>query len=288
MKLKARYIVCLPACRLSLRQLEQVYSAEDYRDNRADAVYYRDGSCASQIHQDEGIFYPKGFWPVDNARRLAQEVADILLPRLQHRHRGRIFVRELEAATTQAGCSLISEVDKIFIQLHRVENPLQLVSTVIHELAHITAFDIGHLDESCGHHCVVWLEAARMLTSAFIGCMVERSREPASGLVDMLAYQTGLGGWFRRLPITQGICIDCQPYKDAKQRLDDQERQGSTLGTTNEVTWEQISSMCFKHTESASILQARAGYKLLQEGAELVTEDTLVYAVDTDSDSETD
>ena len=127
-----------------------------------------------------------------------------------------------------------------------------------------------------------------MLTSAFIGCMVERSQDPASGLVDMLAYQTGLGGWFRRLPITQSVCIDCQSYKDAKQRLDDQERQGSTLGTTNEVTWKQISSMCFKHTESATILQARAGYKLLQEGAELVTEDTLVFAVDTDSDSETD
>ena len=273
--MEPQYITCFTDCRLHLTRLEQVYSAEIYREHRADAVYYLDG-CASKIHDDEGIFYPKGFWPVDDARQLAQEVVDVLRPRLLHHHRGRIFVRDLEAGRTEAGCSLNFEMDQIFIQLHRLENPLQLVATVIHELAHVTACDIGHLDtRMCGDHCIVWLEAARILTSAFIGCMRERSREPASGLVDMLAYQTRLGGWFRRLPITQSVCIDCRAYRDAEERLGAQEEQGSALGTTNEVTWNQLGEMSRRHAETMSILQARAAYSLLQEGAELITESHL-------------
>ena len=270
-----QYIACFNDCRLHLTRLAQVYSAQIYREHRADAVYYR-GGCASKIHDDEGIFYPKGFWSVDDSRQLAQEVVDILRPRLLHHHRGRIYVRDLEAGRTEAGCSLPFEMDKIFIQLHRTENPLQLVATVIHELAHLTVCDIGHLDSRiCGDHCIVWVEAARILTSAFIGCMRERSEEPAAGLVDMLAYQTRLGGWYRRLPITQSVCVDCRAYKDAEQRLGEQEEQGSALGATNEVTWNQLGEMSRRHAETMSILQARAGYRLLQEGAELITESHL-------------
>ena len=66
-----------------------------------------------------------------------------------------------------AGMTLNYQPYRMYVSPFYIINLLDLVSTVIHEIAHLKMFDICHYCWQVEGHCMVWQEFATMLTCAF-------------------------------------------------------------------------------------------------------------------------
>ena len=221
-------MICYPQCQVALFYLAAHFKEDIYRRNRSYVHYDYLGRCVSEIHRDSyDLVYSKGVWDVDMARTLAMEVVDVLQPHLKLRGDACVSVKELKAEIVSAGLCAPGVTDAIFLQLHRVENPLQLITTTIHELAHLVCKDVGHHTIACDPHCAVWVKAAQMLTSAFSSSVAVDRASPTPRFLDCLGLYTGLERWWLWLPVSPTFCNDCATFQkeSTRKRLDRQERR---------------------------------------------------------------
>ena len=129
-------------------------------------VLYDDfGRCATKFLAEQYGYVKKirELWPAARVAELINEVVMVMDPLLKLEHPVRVCY--LAKDVERAGMTLRSHPDMIFISPFGVINPMDVVSTTIHELAHLKIIELDHF---CGDdHCVVWRECARMLTRAF-------------------------------------------------------------------------------------------------------------------------
>ena len=265
-------MICFPECVIAIYDLRRGLSENIYKDGRLAVIYDRLGRCATAIHsEDHGLEYEKGFWPVDKARILAQETVDVLLPHLKLREKNRVVVKELSYETLPAGMTIGNIRDAIFIQLHRVENPIQLVSTVIHELAHLKCVDIGHHQTGCDAHCAAWVEASILLTTAFINTVQLESASPAPRLLDTVSYWTDLDRWDKWIPVSSTFCHDCETFASAgtRLRLHDQAQEGSRIAT-HQHTLREVARLEKSFRRELETMIAPIQWRALSDGDEFV------------------
>ena len=139
--------------------------AQDCYAGYENVLYDEMGRCATKFLQDR-YDYVKNFkdlWPAVRVGRLIDEVVTVMVPVLKLRHRVRVcyLTRDIQ----DAGMTSRNHPDMICINPFGVINPMDVVSTTIHELAHLKMFELNHFCND--DHCVVWRECARMFTRAF-------------------------------------------------------------------------------------------------------------------------
>lgn len=107
------------------------------------------------------------FWPAWRAVKLAEEVAEVVGP-LAKLKSGPVKVHFYRSLGT-AGKTYPLIDGAIFVDPFNVTHPMDIINTVIHEIAHLKVNELGHDEcEVPGEgHCGVWKEANKLLIIAF-------------------------------------------------------------------------------------------------------------------------
>ena len=121
--------------------------------------------CQHQLDESGSMSLTSSSWGDVKAMTLATEVVEIMNHALQL---GLQEIKWLRDDSEMMGCVLPFMLDTIFLRASGVLHPLDMISTVLHELAHIYVEKCGHHHKKGSQsHCQAWVEATQFLTVLF-------------------------------------------------------------------------------------------------------------------------
>ena len=124
------------------------------------------GRCYCQYNLEEfgSLSLTSSEWGEVKVMQLITEVVHVMDAALELQMNEIAWWRE---DSKLVGCILPFMLDVILVKPANVLHPLDAVSTVIHELAHIYVEQCGHKHKGLESHCMAWEKATRYLTVIF-------------------------------------------------------------------------------------------------------------------------
>ena len=126
----------------------------------------KSGRCYCQYNLEEfgSLSLTSSEWGEVKVMQLITEVVHVMDAALELQIKEIAWLRE---DSKLVGCILPFMLDVIFVKPANVLHPLDAVSTVIHELAHIYVEQCGHKHKGSESHCMAWEKTTRYLTVIF-------------------------------------------------------------------------------------------------------------------------
>ena len=122
--------------------------------------------CTTKYYRDVyGAELPvSSFWDASKCRRLTREVLQLI------EHEAKLGVTKvgwLDPSAKLMGCSYMEAGEWIFVRCSEIRHPFDIISAVLHEIAHHMADNCLHGMGCTDQHCAVWTECARILGAVF-------------------------------------------------------------------------------------------------------------------------
>ena len=130
-----------------------------------DLIFDVEGRCSMEYHRDQGstLALTKSLWPCSRSEKLVVEIVQALRKAvgLLRDVRHIIWIRP---EADHAGIMFPWDPTVIAIKASRTLHPLDLISSVIHELGHVLSVKLEHDDdEHENHHCDTWETCVKLL-----------------------------------------------------------------------------------------------------------------------------
>ena len=141
------------------------FSHWDLRRLRAITVDPK-GRCTTRYYLEEykAELPVADCWPAARCRSLAREVLALLE---QETHLGTTQVGWLHPSSSNVDMCFIGVKEWIFVVCAKIRHPFDVISTVIHEVAHHLTGGCAHHPKCANQHCAVWAHCAKMLGAVF-------------------------------------------------------------------------------------------------------------------------
>ena len=148
-------------------------------------------------------------WTSRFLMELAEEVLDVLQQEVG-RGTSRVYLAVIHQESLFAGLHDDSKEGRIYINPYTTVHPLDMVGTIIHEIAHrlvADAYNI-HDGECVDGHCGAWVVVSKMLTAIFKNATIPEKHPQLRKMAEQFGSQ-----WRDDLYMSKCSCGDCEEVK---------------------------------------------------------------------------